>query len=310
MQSIDRMDLNLLRVLHVLLEELSVSRAANRLCLTQSAISKALQRLREALDDPLFLRTQRGLTPTPRALDLGVPLGRMFEQVELCVKSSSFVPATLDARVSIATPEQFAVLTIPRLLTRLDAIAPGIRLEVRHLMDNHLQLMSTGRLDFVINLEQAYPEGYSAKRIYSCAPMVWLRKEHPLARKRTIKIADLCAYRLITFHNQNLTVRDLRASEQAFAEAGLRQRPFLDTSHLLIALDVLVNSDAILLAPDYLSKSSIARDMIVPKPLSHIPEFTHLMIHLSVAQHERTAKSPLHQWLAAEMENLKGGRAS
>jgi DNA-binding transcriptional LysR family regulator len=303
-KSLAKIDLNLLKALHVLLEERSVTRAANRLFVTQSAMSKSLLRLRALLGDPLFVSSRQGLLPTTRAAELITPLQKIFEQVENCLASSSFDLSTANGRLSIAAPEQFALVTITQLLARLRSTAPGLSLESQHLMDDHLELLAAGKIDFVVNLDQPYPDDFVAQPIYTAVPMLWCRKGHPLVNKRRADVNDICAYPQITFRSQNITPDDMRILEHTFAEAALRPEAILDTSHLLIALDVLVKTDALMMAPDFLSRLVVLQDSIVPLPINHIPAFDQLRINLSLIQHHRTAKSPLHQWVAATIVDI------
>ena len=102
-RNIRQTDLNLLTALNVLLEERNVTRAADRLGLTQSATSRVLGRLRAAFGDPLFVRTSRGLTPTKRALDIAGPLREYLAGLEkLLVEGDDFNPATARRRFRIA----------------------------------------------------------------------------------------------------------------------------------------------------------------------------------------------------------------
>jgi DNA-binding transcriptional LysR family regulator len=299
-----RVDLNLLRILYVMLEEKSVTRAAERLFITQSAMSKSLQRLRELIGDPLFVRAPQGLTPTPRALELAKPLEQIFSQVEYCLSPPSFDPSVAKGRIRIATTEQFAILLIRQLLNRLQSKAPELILESDHLMENHLDMLAGGDLDFIIDLERNYPEGFCSQVIYSALPMLWCRKDHPLANKAKIDIEDICNYPQITFHAKNVTSFSLKAIQAMLTDANLTPNIVLDTSHLLVALDVLITSDALMPAPNYLSQLSMVNSAIVPRPISHISAFDQLKINLSLVQHRRTIRSPLHQWLAAEISDL------
>lgn len=89
---LSKIDLNLLIALEVLLEERSVTRAAQRLFITQPAMSKTLQRLRDLFNDPLFTRTAHGLVPTPKAADLQQPLVAILEQLETTILNGNSIP--------------------------------------------------------------------------------------------------------------------------------------------------------------------------------------------------------------------------
>jgi DNA-binding transcriptional LysR family regulator len=125
------LDLNLLRVLHRLLLERSARRAAEHLGLTPSAVSHALRRLREAFDDPLFVREGHRLVPTPRAERLGEPLERVLAEIEgLLAHDAPVDPARLSRRFVIGAADYGQMVVLPRLLARLKAEAPGVSLSV------------------------------------------------------------------------------------------------------------------------------------------------------------------------------------
>src|SRR5215831_14440398 len=103
MSNINRIDLNLLAVLDALLDELSVTRAASRLGYTQPSVSGMLRRLRDLLGDPLFVRSQRGLLPTPRAQALAQPLKQWLADSRRLVAPEQFAPLTSQATFSVSS---------------------------------------------------------------------------------------------------------------------------------------------------------------------------------------------------------------
>ena len=126
LQKLSRMDLNLLVSLQTLLEEKSVTRAAQRLYITQPAMSRVLQRLRQQLDDPLFTRSGNELVPTPRAQDLQRRLPTMLENILEMVARGEFDTASYEGEISIAVPEFFAISLISQLTRMLSERAPGV----------------------------------------------------------------------------------------------------------------------------------------------------------------------------------------
>ena len=109
LQKLSRLDLNLLVSLQALLEEKSVTKAAERLFITQPAMSRVLQRLRDQLDDPLFTRTGNELVPTPRARELQIRLPSLLDTVLEMVSEGEFDPATYVGEINIAVPEFVAI---------------------------------------------------------------------------------------------------------------------------------------------------------------------------------------------------------
>lgn len=309
-KSLAKIDLNLLKALHVLLEERSVTRAAARLFITQSAMSKSLRRLRILVGDPLFLPSPQGLLPTPKAEEIGSALTAGFVQLQSYLSPTSFDPASSKGCLRIAAPEQFALGAIPQLLMRMQVTAPDLSIESLHMTDDHLALLAAGTLDFVINLDRPYPEAFITHPLLSAAPIFCFRRDHPLARKRQPTLAALCSYPQIAFRAQNVSAEDYRLIEQTLAAAGIRRRVLLDTSHLLIAIDMLARTDAVMLAPDYLSRLTVFGNAIRHHAIDHIAEFDRLRINLSLVQHSRTLNSPLHRWLVCELLEMLGKKRS
>ena len=118
-------DLNLLRVFELLYEEGNMTRAAARLCLTQSAVSHALARLRIALEDPLFVRVPSGLQPTERAHQLAPGLRVALAEIRSLVAAPVFDPATTSRHFTISASNYFCTLLV-RLIARVRGTAPGI----------------------------------------------------------------------------------------------------------------------------------------------------------------------------------------
>src|SRR2546426_7961391 len=116
------LDLNLLRVFDALIEERSVTRAGERLGLSQSAISHALNRLRYILNDELFVRVSDGMRPTPRASDIAPRLREGLLQLQLALAAPEFVPERTDRRFTITCREYIVTVLIPRLIAQSPAI--------------------------------------------------------------------------------------------------------------------------------------------------------------------------------------------
>src|SRR4051812_28160958 len=110
------LDLNLLRVLDVMLEERSVTRTGARLGLTQSAVSHALNRLRYVLNDELFLRGPDGMQPTPRAVEMGPPVHAALNQLQAALAPSDFDPTTSERRFSIVSGAYANAILVPPLV--------------------------------------------------------------------------------------------------------------------------------------------------------------------------------------------------
>ncbi|HHQ4760112.1 TPA: LysR substrate-binding domain-containing protein [Aeromonas veronii] len=155
--SLARLDLNLLAVFDMLMQERNVTRAADRLHLSQSTVSHALGRLRVALDDPLFVMSRREMMPTERAKALAGPVRQALAMLEQGLRQAKgFDPATARRIFRIATPGSVEHGLVPVLVERLHRQAPHCRLEVCELADsNYERELEKGELDLVIGFAGA-----------------------------------------------------------------------------------------------------------------------------------------------------------
>lgn len=297
-KSLRQADFNLLKVLHVLLEERNVSRAAEKLFVTQSAVSRSLNRLRQMFGDPLLVRSSQGLVLTARAKQLAVEVNETMNRIGGLLEAPAFDPALARGNVRIAAPESFVLGVMPRLALKTRQEAPGLLIESLHLPESYLQLLEGGYLDFVITHGEPHPEPFISTPLMSVTPRFWFRKSHPLRKKREIGLVDICSYPVISFHAQNVSRAGYRALWQMIKKAQLPPPQIvMDTSHLFVALDMLVQSPSIMLGPEYLSEIPAFKDALISKPMESVPTFGRGQTTLSLIQHERTARSPVHLWL-------------
>ncbi|QIA64613.1 LysR family transcriptional regulator [Vibrio astriarenae] len=188
-----RVDLNLLIQLDVLLEELNVTRAANRLCLSQSAVSKNLARLRLQFDDPLFIRTPQGLSPTPRALALKPRVRQMVYQLDQLNEPEHFEPKSSQHRFQLAAVESVYPLVLPYFMPDVFSHAPNINFSThtwdsntfKRILDGELDMGITGK-DIDINdarLTMLAPSGIGEQEIYRDEQMCVVRSDHPVLKQ-------------------------------------------------------------------------------------------------------------------------------
>jgi len=149
-----RLDLNLLVALDALLAERSVTRAAGRIGISQSAMSHALARLRTTFSDELLTRGPDGMRPTPRALALVEPMRAALGEIQrLTAPPAAFDPATADVTFTLGIPDSTEILLMPRLIAQLQAAAPGVKL-LLHTVDRNriLDDLDNGRVDLGIGV--------------------------------------------------------------------------------------------------------------------------------------------------------------
>jgi len=167
------LDLNLLRVFSALLEEGGVTPAAKRLGLTQSAVSHALNRLRHAVGDPLFVRIGAGMRPTPRAVEIGARIAPALRQLQAALEPAEFDPGQTRRRFTLSASGYVCTVLMPELMARLGREAPGASIAVRGASTSPVEGLDTGRLDLAIGGFGRSPDRFGKQRLME-DDLVWV----------------------------------------------------------------------------------------------------------------------------------------
>jgi DNA-binding transcriptional LysR family regulator len=175
-------DLNLLVVFNELLTERRVSKAATKLGLSQPAVSNILNRLRKLLGDELFMRTSRGMEPTPYALQLAEPIAYALSTIHGALNERTmFDPATSTRRFTLGLSDIGEVIFLPRLIERLDALAPHVSISTLHSRREDLaEAMEAGSVDIGMGTLSQLPAGFFQRRLFQQRYVCMFRKGHPL----------------------------------------------------------------------------------------------------------------------------------
>lgn len=294
MSNISGLDLNLLKALDALIETRSVTRAADRLGLSQPAVSGMLARLRDVFSDPLFLRTQRGILPTPRAEALAAPVRRMLAEIETLLQPAAFDPATVQATVRVAATDYAQTAVILPLLRVLRLEAPGLRVAVQPVdMRAFPAQLEAGLLDLALVTPEMAPETLRARRLFDESYICILRKGHPAAD--TLDLDRFCAMdHAIMSHDGT---RFSGATDHALARLGRTRQVIATVPSFLVLIELVRQSDMIALVPQRLTRD-VAGIVTRPAPLP-VAGFTKIAVW-----HERQQHDPAHIWLR---KRLVGG---
>ena len=295
-----RVDLNLLVALDALLAERSVTRAAARIGLGQSAMSSTLARLRRLFDDELLTRSPEGMRPTPRALALAEPLRSALRQVQALVRrEEAFDPATVARQFTISLPDSTEVLLGPRLLAYLRAEAPGVRLLLRG-FDRATMLddLDTDRIDLAIALS---PEGqlHHKTRLLYRDSYVCLFDKAQVGLEPPISLDDY-----LRFPHVLTSLRGTAHGvvDDALAERGLG-RTLAVTTPRFLAVPFLVRGAPVIttmharLARFFASALGLTVSP-VPVPLAEVA--------VSMVWHASYDDDPAHRWLRQVLIRLAG----
>lgn len=254
---LSRVDINLLVLFRVVLDEGHVGRAAARLNLTPSAVSHALGRLRELLNDPLFLRTPKGVVPTARAMELSQPVAEILAQVENVMASAApFDPATSNRRFVIGAPDAVLASGLISLLPRIERKAPDVDIGLVHLMparrgrstnvpwQESLDMLEKRELDLAMLPLRSVPPRFAARRLYDEEFVVAMRKGHAFARTPTEAAFCRSRHLLVSLDGDPVGFVD-----EMLAKRGLARRVALTVPTFMMALAYLSSSDLIAAFP-------------------------------------------------------------
>lgn len=183
---LDSIDLHMIRVLHTLLTESSVSRAAVRLGMSQPAVSAALRRLRELSGDPLLVRSGAGMVPTARGADLVEPMARLLREAQkLSAGSTRFDPASTRRVFRIAAADYLDPAFLPMVVARLRRDAPGSSVEVLALHSgwDYRQAMASGEADIVLGNWLEPPTDLHRAPLFEDQIVCLVASDHPAATR-------------------------------------------------------------------------------------------------------------------------------
>jgi len=291
--NINSFDFNLLRVLDALLEERNVTRAGERLHLSQPAVSSALRRLRQAFEDPLFVRAQRGIIPTPRALALAPAVREVLARVGGMIDSRPFDPATADLAATVGANDYGQFSVIAPLLRILRGRAPAMTLRVVPLDADIGRQLQNHKADLAITLLTRPPPGTHSVPLFEENFLCAARIDHPALAGGGLTLDGFCALDHVRVSPANARLTD--PVDQALAARGRSRRVVLTVPNFFLLPRMLRHSDLVSVIPARLARYFDWTISAVPPPLE-IPGFT-----MNLVWHEHTHDSASHRWLRARM---------
>lgn len=300
-----RADLNLLVALQVLLEERNVTRAAERLFITQPAMSKTLNRLRELFDDPLFTRSNRILVPTPRAEELSAALPAILGNIQSLIDQNTFDPSSYEGHIKIFVVEFIAHRMIPRLTQILAEECPKLTLLTASESEDLWKELGDGELDFSIAVARGEPKDILSTPLFAIEPMVWMRAGHPLAEKEKLNLHELLEYPFIQyflFISGQVSANTETRFDKTLANKGLNRKRVLVTNQFMTAMESLALTDTVMLAArdDELNMKGYN---IVQKPYPEELQFSN-RVSVVLQEHVRTSQSQMHKWIRSKIHGV------
>jgi DNA-binding transcriptional LysR family regulator len=284
-----KLDLNLLAALEALLSERNVTRAANRLGISQPALSARLNRMRDVLGDPLFIPAQRGIVPTQYALELAAPLHAALEELRNVVASQApFDPNAVALDFAIAASDYaHHVWTLP-FIQRLRSVAPNCRIAL-HSVDRAslYKRMEQGEIDLAFLTPEAAPQNLQSRRAFTERYVVIGRKDHPRLQ-RPLDLPTFCALDHVLVSPRGGAFEGV--TDIALQTLGASRRVAVSVASFLLVPEIVRRSDMIGLIPERLVKNDDSLRVVEP-PLT-VPGFDILMLW-----HSRSTSHLAHGWL-------------
>lgn len=302
MNDLRRVDLNLLVILDALLSEQHVTRAAERLHLSQPAVSHALGRLRDLLGDPLLVRQGGGLVATARALELAAPLADALVQVQSLLAPNRFDPASARRTFRLAMSDYGAALLLPGLVRALREQAPGIDLAITHASREGMQEgVLSGEIDLAAGVFPDLPAELRSTPLF---------EEHYACLVDRDSLPAGGGLDLPTYLARPHVLLEMRGSgtpeiERALTAIRERRHVAISLPHWGIAPQLIQGTDLILTVSSQGLLNIDSRRLLVVPPPFHIPSFGFVL-----AWHKRRAGDGALQWLITQVQDVLAKRAA
>ena len=290
------LNLNALVALDALLTERNVTRAAQRIGITQPAMSQSLARLRELFGDPLLVRKGRSMILTPRAEAMLLPLSDALLSVERALQLGMGFDATTSTRIfKVGLTDLGVTMVLPSVLRRIGKQAPGIRIQVEPLSDTELsEKLSSGEIDLVIAVYLGGADGLRRETLLEEDYVCLVRRGHFLARRKHARLADYESYGHVAYTPVGFVPRPMsQAAPGVASAAGIR----VSVPYLLALPDVVRRTELVATVPRSLLSAPI--DLSGLATLEAPPELP--SVEHAQWWHPRFDSDPGHQWLREQV---------
>jgi DNA-binding transcriptional LysR family regulator len=291
-------DLNLLVIFNQLLIDRRVSTTADKLGLSQPAVSNALKRLRTLLKDELFVRTARGMEPTPYALHLIEPIGYALSTLQNALNQrDSFDPATSERTFTLGVTDIGEIYFMPTLMAMLSNEAPNIKIStLRHNTGHLSDDMAAGNVDIAIGLLPSLTTGFFQRRLFKQRYVCLFRQGHPTARNPI----SLAQYKSLPHVGVTSTNTGHSEVDEWMTRKGISRDIHLHVPHFVAVGHILQSSDLIATVPERFAQKCSGPFQLETSPLPFkLPE-----IAINLFWHAKYNREPANMWLRQRIIEL------
>ncbi|MEM0953560.1 MAG: LysR family transcriptional regulator [Pseudomonadota bacterium] len=299
--NIQRVDLNLLVYLDVLLRERTVTQAAAQLNLSQPAMSNGLRRLREAFNDPLLVRTSDGMTPTERALELEPLIRDILSNVDQALQpNEEFEPGEAQRTFRIMASDYAESTLLPSLLAKLRKQAPGISLDIMTPSDVSFLDVERGKVDLVINRFDSMPQSFHQNTVWTDSFSCLLSADNPLLKSFTLDDYLEAQHVWVSKTGMGVgvgvnpeDVQRLGWVDAAIAKLGKKRHITVFTRHYQAAMILAEQNDLVVTLPSLAARLQVKNPrLVIKQPPLDIPPLELKLAWSPLLQH-----NPANRWL-------------
>jgi DNA-binding transcriptional LysR family regulator len=299
--NVNRVDLNLLVYLDVLLRERNVTQAANKLSLSQPAMSNGLRRLRELFDDPLLVRTSEGMTPTERALELEPVVREVLSKVDHAVQPrSAFEPDKANQVFRIMASDYAESTLLPTVLGKLRTLAPGLTLDIMTPSDVSFLDVERGKVDMLINRFDSMPQSFHQIHLWDDTFTCVLSPQNPVLEDWTLENYLKANHVWVSKTGMGVgvgvdpdDVQRLGWVDVALDKLGSKRQIRIFTRHYQAAMTLAEQNDLIVTLPTRAAELNAENPRVVLRePPLDIPPLELKMAWSPLLQH-----NPANKWL-------------
>ncbi|MDR6538684.1 LysR family transcriptional regulator [Variovorax soli] len=293
-------DLNLLVVFNQLLIDRRVSKVATSLGLSQPGVSNALARLRKLTDDPLFLRTPKGMEPTPFAQQMAEPTARALQVLHAALnQKASFDPATSNRAFTVGMTDIGEIYFLPRLMQELSRVAPSVSVStVRNAAVNLQDEMEAGHVSLAIGLLPQLKAGYFQRRLFKQHYVCMFRRGHALD-KRKVSLDEFSAADHVVVVSEGT---GHGRTDELLRRRNIARKVVLTVPHYVAVGHILHDSDLVATVPERLAEA-----LAGPFGLAYVRHPAKLPeIAINLFWHGRYNKDPANAWLRSLIIRLHG----
>lgn len=295
MSEIRTLDLNLLKAFVVLLDECNVSRAAQRLSVTQPAMSGILNRLRESFNDQLFVRVQHGMQPTERAIQLGQTARKILQEINTMLQPPKLEPEKLSMTLRIAAMDYVQQIIALPLILRLRRLAQNVRVALLPVQGQNIKtLFEQNKIDLALVSQQHLSADMPRTLLYEERYVCAMSHTHSLVNKK-LTLEQFCElpFAMLSYNGGEFS----GATDIALQKLGKQRKVMVSVNHISLLPQLLQGSDLVAVLPEHLAKT--LPNVHLQAPPIEVEGFTMMM-----AWHERTEQDIAHRWLRKVLKEI------